>query len=48
MPNIKLEAPATDKMFNWQLLKLVGQLLLLQDHALSMDCPCETDDTMEY
>ena len=48
MPNIKLEAPATDKMLNWQLRKLAGQLLLLQDHALSTDCPCETDDTMEY
>ena len=41
-------APASTKMLNWQLRKLIGQLLLLQDHALSTDCPCETDDTMEY
>jgi len=38
---IKFEAPATDKMLRWQYKKIVGELLLIQQHSSSVDCPCE-------
>lgn len=48
MQSVQLEAPATKLMLDWQLRKLIGQSLLLQDHCIDVSCPCEADESIEY
>jgi hypothetical protein len=43
-----LQSPASEKMLNWQLRKLAGQLMLTQEHASDTSCPCEYSDEHEY
>jgi DNA adenine methylase len=43
-----LQSPASEKMLNWQLRRLAGQLMLAQEHASDTSCPCEYSDEHEY
>jgi hypothetical protein len=43
-----LQSPASEKMLNWQLRKLTGQLMLTQEHSTDQSCPCEYSDEHEY
>jgi len=50
MPTIKLEAPASEELLNWQKTMLYAQLQLLGDHAGDHErCACEKkDETGEF
>lgn len=39
---------ASSKMLNWQYDRLIGQLILLQDHAADPTCPCTLGESGEY
>jgi len=47
---IKLEMKneASAKMIEWQFRKLMGQLLLTQEHSSDLSCPCELSSEYEY
>jgi DNA adenine methylase len=44
----ELEAPASETMMMWQYRKLMGQLMLAQEHAIDRSCPCELASEYEY
>jgi len=39
---------ASSKMLNWQYDRIIGQLILLQDHAADPTCPCTLGESGEY
>ena len=41
------EIVASEKMLRWQYKKLIGNLLLLQEHSTDLSCPCELTEESE-